>query len=272
MDTRRSFTLIELLVVISIIGLLSSIIAAGLMNSRDKAKLAKSINFAGQVYHALGSNVVGWWSFEDNVLDSSGWGNNGTAYGNPQYVTGITGKALAFDDVDDFVQIPASVSLNMPLGCTFEAWVYPVAGQVAVAEIGVALQQRAFYITTGRNLAFGVFDGAWTGSWSSGGNSNTVLANDQWHHVVWATYSSGANTVYRYYINGNLDKEATMLNHVARNPAGGTIEMRIGAYNSAVDRFKGNIDEVKIYNEVLSAEEIQSHYAEGLIKYGIVKK
>ena len=42
---------------------------------------------------AAASAPLGWWQFENNLLDSSGNGNNGTPTGAPTYVAGQVGQA-----------------------------------------------------------------------------------------------------------------------------------------------------------------------------------
>src|SRR5699024_3289709 len=47
--------------------------------------------------------LVSHWRFDGNVLDSVG-NNDGTIYGDPQFVQGVNGQALSFDGVDDYVE------------------------------------------------------------------------------------------------------------------------------------------------------------------------
>ena len=42
-------------------------------------------------------NLVGWWKFDGNADDSSSSGIHGTAWGNPQYVSGQINSAMNFD-------------------------------------------------------------------------------------------------------------------------------------------------------------------------------
>ncbi|MFH1229994.1 MAG: LamG-like jellyroll fold domain-containing protein, partial [Planctomycetota bacterium] len=59
-------------------------------------------------HHVAGTNIAGIWHFNNDVLDSSGNGYNGTAVGNPTYTTGtvpIPGsyEATEFDRIEDGV-------------------------------------------------------------------------------------------------------------------------------------------------------------------------
>ncbi|MDD5750140.1 MAG: type II secretion system protein [Candidatus Pacebacteria bacterium] len=66
MNSNRAFTLIELLVVIAIIGILASIVIVSFPTATQKARLAKTLSWAGSVSHSLGSSAVGIWTF-DNI-------------------------------------------------------------------------------------------------------------------------------------------------------------------------------------------------------------
>ena len=71
---------------------------------------------------------LGYWAFDEGsgttVKDSSGKGNNGTLVGGPLWVDGKFGKALQFDGVDDYVQVPHNASLIPTTGkATVSVWI-----------------------------------------------------------------------------------------------------------------------------------------------------
>ena len=52
----------------------------------------------------------------EDAFDTSNYGNNGVLNGGPEWVDGRFGKALKFDGVDDYVEIPDNESLYVEEG------------------------------------------------------------------------------------------------------------------------------------------------------------
>jgi hypothetical protein len=68
-------------------------------------------------------NLIGWYKFdadESNVaIDWSGYSNHGSVYGEPDYVPGNEGSAMAFDGNDDLVEVSITTSNDF----TLMAWI-----------------------------------------------------------------------------------------------------------------------------------------------------
>ena len=64
------------------------------------ATLASGLAFAG-----LTDGLVGHWEFENNYNDTSGNGNNGTAYNSPTFVAGRFGQAVDLDGVNSTLSL-----------------------------------------------------------------------------------------------------------------------------------------------------------------------
>jgi hypothetical protein len=117
--------------------------------------------------------------FDDDVKDYSGYNNHGTIHGNPVFVKGVEGKALKFDGVDDYVEIPASQSLNPSSTLTFLAWVKPTSNQQQWAAIIQRKLEGHWYdavlrVYNGNQWQFAVSDGStWVAATSS--SSDYVL-------------------------------------------------------------------------------------------------
>jgi len=69
------------------------------------------------------ADFVGLWHFDGNATDSSGYGNDGTVYGDADYGPGMFGQALTFDGDDDYVEVGHDDSIDVTSAYTFGAWV-----------------------------------------------------------------------------------------------------------------------------------------------------
>jgi uncharacterized repeat protein (TIGR03806 family) len=197
--------------------------------------------------------LVARYAFEGDATDSTGNGNNGTLTGNPPFVAGRIGsQAINFNGVNQYATVPISIRTNF----TIAFWVNTTAsttgtvwttglGIISADVAGVANDFGISLIVNGE-VSFGV------------GNPNTSLAstasiNDgQWHHVaVTRTSSTGLMIVY---VDG-IQNGATNGPTVARTAP---TAIRIGGILSGGGFFPGTIDDVRIYNTVLSAAEINA--------------
>jgi len=95
-------------------------------------------------------------------------------------------------------------------------------------------------------------DGAWRHSTSTGVNSN------QWYHLV-TTYSSLDRTI-RFYIDGNEVAPVVLsgLSAYSLNISANNVHLGNGTLGK-----KNRVDEARIYNRVLTAEEVRYHYNHG---------
>ena len=80
--------------------------------------------------NAIDPSLVGWWRLDETsgktARYSSGNGNDGTLFGNPQWDAGMIGGALHLDDASsDYIEIPFSEHLRVlnESDFTHTAWV-----------------------------------------------------------------------------------------------------------------------------------------------------
>jgi hypothetical protein len=186
------------------------------------------------------------------VLDTSGNANDGLISGATRTTKGRFGNALAFDGIDDWVTIADADFLDLTTGMTLEAWVYPIGSSKGWSTVLLKEQHlglvyalyansdtmqpvASLHINVDQNL-----------------HGRQSLQPGQWTHLA-ATYDGSTQ---RLYVDG--EEVASYL-----DPAG-SIQvsdgaLRIGGNESWLDEFfEGYIDEVRVYDRALRADEIHT--------------
>jgi hypothetical protein len=219
----------------------------------DTCILHASRHITGGYAMPSDESLVAYWSFDDGAgttaVDNSGNGNDGTLTNMEEadWVDGISGKALDFDGVDDHVV----TTLTPPKPISISAWV----NADDFGEDGyIARSSKAIYfrVTTDGKVRFFMYDGSLNDLLST-----TVLSTGQWYHVVVSWDGTTGDDSQKIYIDGELDNA---------NAAHGTDydndgnSFTFGARDTYHSHFDGTIDEVRIYNTVLTANEVKALY------------
>ena len=217
----------------------------------------------------LANGLVGYWSFDskdliNNVTDRSGLGNNGAlqfgTLGNKatssMTVAGKLGQGLKFDGVDDYVEVAdnAAIRFGKSDNFTVSAWakiITPVANSGIVwkriGNPGYGLFYNGSFVFFISNKPTGV-------NWVTYGLNTPQL--NVWYHLT-GTYTS--NRVMKFYINGVYQGTETISDIDFVN----SDNLRMGRRVLAEEYFNGLIDDVRIYNRALSAQEVKQLYNNG---------
>jgi len=224
---------------------------------------------------SLTDGLVGYWTFNGSDIngttayDKSGQGNNGTLTNGPTKVAGKLGQALDFSGVKYTTQSISNFRSSDNEGA-ISAWIKGVPGISSIifsSDNSTSNQSRFIFYTSDANdpkarLRFLTTVGGVTNTVEG---SSSVLDN-KWHHVV--AISNGS--VWTMYVDGvSQTVTATNGTNVGNwfSDVSGRDRVTIGAqYNGATPAysFKGIIDDVRIYNRVLSASEVAALYKLGL--------
>ena len=215
----------------------------------------------------LPSGLVGLWHFDEGegnfACDNSMYGNNGTLINGPQWVYAKFGQALSFNGVDEYVEIASDLSI-MPATLTVEAWIQP--GKTGVKQNilgkwdGGGDASYLFQLTLDNKFKFYLHNKTTT----EGITGITTVTIGNWYHVVGTYDGSEANL----YVNGNLEAGPTML---VAPMTDSNVPLRIGATAGApslypiISPFKGLVDEVRIWNTALTADQLNFYGFNGLL-------
>lgn len=211
----------------------------------------------GDLWSFNTGRLIAWWKLDegsgDTVADSSGFGRSGTLVGDTSWVDGITGGALTFDGDGDYVDMGKDPGFDITNQITVSAWIKVNAFNKDWQTI-IAKGDRSWRLQ--RNAGNGTLEFACSGLVVPGTDwgqifGKTDVNDEHWHHVA-GVYDQ--EKIY-LYIDGILDASAA---------APGTIRVNqepvyIGENSQMPNRFwNGLIDDVRIYNYALSAEEISA--------------
>ena len=200
------------------------------------------------------AGLSGMWEFDEPsgtvAADSSGNSRDGVLNNmdNADHVEGRMGNALDFDGFNDYVAITGfkGVSGTNPRSCT--AWIKTVTTDgdiITWGELGTHSYRWVFRVQEEGYLRVEVGGGYAVGS--------TIVNEDNWHHV--AVVSDGTNTDnIKLYVDGRIDSVSSFSSKAIITAA--TNDVRIGVFDGSNRYFEGLIDDVAIYDRMLSPEEL----------------
>jgi hypothetical protein len=225
-----------------------------------KKTVVSSLVFALLVFGwvSLGhSGLIEYYPFNGNPNDASGNNLNGTGYG-VSYTTNQSGQsnsAVYFDGSSSYVQIPYPGALSQG---TVGAWVYaaslpnpyPDGGTYWLSFGDGDLDGFNFGVHPGYspNLAFGIF-GGW--NWA---NSGVPWTTGQWNYLTGQWGPAGL----KIFINGTF--MGSDPSYTGGIPSWATLAY-LGVDSWGPNYFNGAIDDLVIYDQVLSTSQIQSLYS-----------
>ncbi|WP_338285291.1 discoidin domain-containing protein [Luteolibacter sp. LG18] len=208
-----------------------------------------------QVYSAS-PNLKTFLAFNESsgttAADSSGGGNTGTLVNGPLWATGVTGNAVMLDGVNDHVTLPTGAVSTLG-DCTISTWVFleTVGTWSRIFDFGSSTTVNMFLTpksSTGKPR-FAITTSGGSGEQRIDGAS--ALVANQWNHVA-VTLSGTTGTLY---VNGAVAGTNTAM---TLYPAllGSTTKNYIGRSQYADPYLDGSVDNFRILDRALSAEEV----------------
>jgi hypothetical protein len=222
---------------------------------------------------SLKLGLIAYYPFNSSTADSSGLGNNGTAY-NLQLVPdrfGNPNAAYHFNGVSSYIQVKDNAALRLNnTDFTFNVWAkidtYSSSyGSVILGKRGPGDANGWLYGIHGYALPN---NGATVGQTTfqvSGGNDpfagGVKTINTNTWYMLTTTYSVKKQQI-SFYVNGVLDNT---INNIPTPIATANSDMFIGSDNPVVGGasayyFKGSLDDIRIYSRALDLSEIQKLY------------
>jgi uncharacterized protein (TIGR02145 family) len=219
--------------------------------------------YTGQVIpsYVPTNGLVGYWPFNGNANDASGNGNNGTVNGATLTTDrfGNVGRAYSFNGSTGNINninlgYDTSICLkpNKPLSISFWYLANSDGAIISKYQNGDAGQSTIYIGESSTALGVLAVGGNGTASFPT---CNTNI--NTWKNIV-ITYLGGNATVF---VNGVIN--CTMSFPI--NATTSNLPLLVGSTNCPLNDpncnwFKGKIDDIAIYNRVITATEIQNLY------------
>ncbi|MBK6390313.1 MAG: T9SS type A sorting domain-containing protein [Saprospiraceae bacterium] len=230
----------------------------------NSGKAENTINTKNEV-NTGEAGLVASYPFDDNANDATPYANHGVIGGNPTFIVhaGLGGKAIKFDGDKDSVFVKNAVQLISDY-TTFSFWVRVDSINIINAEsyiidfgnydqrlkISIPQHTKIVFTTNSKNAQF-------TNAISDmdSGDGNELVKGIWWYVTM---VHDGTNDII--YVNGIEAK---------RKPAAGTLNstalpLIFGNNGSNGGQyFNGALDNLKIYNKALTADEVKKLFTSG---------
>lgn len=216
----------------------------------------------GLVSVSLDDGLIDYWGFDQiedgKAVDTAG-GHHGVING-AHIAPGIIGQGLLFDGVDDFVDC-GMVDASIMMGdLSFCAWIKAEGDDVVIAiegspqDHGTREDNAIFFIRIiyrDNNYVL-----RYAHEYATGNNEQhdfLPLPRGVWQHVA-VVRDVSEKSIHIYY-NGEFSATSYYTNQ-PENPSE-LLHLTLGSRSTGINNYHGLIDEVALYQRVLSSQEIQ---------------
>ena len=204
------------------------------------------------VPNLFAGSLVAYWSFDegsgDVLKDGSGMGNDGQIFGKPKWVDSNYGKAMEFDGTV-YILVPNNDSYNFKKDDSFTIalWINYVpkgdwAGPMQKFNGGYPFKVE---VDTANSLYFAIYDG------TNFPRADIGNVNSEWHQCCFVRDAKNKKLIA--YLDGKLKQESvdTTTGEIAN-----AANLYIGTRTPGNITYKGLLDEIAIYNRILTNDEI----------------
>jgi len=228
----------------------------------------------------LESGLVAYYPFTGNTDDVTTYENDAISLNPPilaQDCEDNENSAYYFDGIDDYLEIASTAQNNFVNSTDFAIaiWIKPEILQTNIGGVVNDILSKWSGLTSdGYPYAIRLYNQTnpipgvvWAGRYESANygcsefpsiNSTTVVADGNWHHVVFQKFG----TSLQLYVDTNLEA-TTIDNTVCNVQNNSSIVLGNRTLNPAIlnTRFyQGSLDELRMYDRSLNQEEIDSLY------------
>ena len=219
----------------------------------DKAENQSECSETASAETSGAKGLVAHWEFEDTLIDATENYFDAIHGATPVYVTerAVGEKALVMNGTTDFVQLPYEIADMDEMTISLWAyWTNPSSTNVRIFDFGNGPTQY-MYLTpqNGKGICFGIKNGGSEQQLTYGRR----LGTRAWKHLVVTLGTGGASL----YMDG---EEIAHSDEVTIKPSDirASLNYLGRGQTASAAKFRGNIDDVRIFNYALSADEVKA--------------
>lgn len=216
------------------------------------------------VEYDLANGLIAHYPFDGNVNDTSSNLNHGTAVGATLTTDrfGNSNCAYSFNGTNQYITAPHQAFLNFgSTDFTISLWANyanNATNRFLVGKSNGQFEQNKWIIYHSYSpTTYSFHVNTTTSSSSFSGQASWAFESNSWHHLV----ISKSGSTFKTYINGTLAAESSGPSTIPTTTAALTIGMA-----ESVGWMHGKLDDIRIYNRVLSKDEISILYKEDNIQ------
>jgi beta-fructofuranosidase len=248
---------------------------------------------SSQLIHAqTGKGIIGHWTFDEEkgklAFDAATRNADSIHYlfnkaipsKDPVRRKGISNGALVFDGFSNWIERPSDKFATPTNALSISVWVAPRAFEHGDGnKLSAIVNQQNLPEKSG--FALGMFrHGRWSFQVGTGQHmievwdENNLIPRRQWSYLV-GTYDATTATA-TLYLNGKIISQKSLFQRLPVRPA--AQPLIIGKHNQAekehprsniqFNMYNGLMDDLKIYNKVLTKAEIENAYRSYIAKHG----
>ena len=205
------------------------------------------------------ADLVAHWPLDEGsgttAVDFSGNGHDGTIGGTASWLAGQSGLALDFDGASTYIDMDDQVVVGT---WSLAMWLKPRDIPYTAADQDFyAVMHTDAWAAGAMHLHLRQTTSELNADFNSGPDvtATTILQADEWYHAV-VTVTDEGDGGSQMYINGVLEAEGS-------GGSGGDFlgPLNFGSWNNSGRNYHGLIDDIRVFDHVLSEAEIMSAMA-----------
>ena len=215
----------------------------------------------------LWDGLLAYYTADNTPNDSTGNGNNGTLVNGATYGTGIINNAFSLDGVNDYVDLGNNFNFNVNNTFSFNFWIDRTTGSAystLFSKIDSSLKGYSIRLDNNINgkIQFQMSDNLTN---ISSYITTNQLANLNTHMITISYDGLNTSASCVIYVDGALVASSRSITGTGASLITNinTAKIGVNSFSGGVHYYKGILDEISIYNRVITPTEVTELYNSG---------